>query len=369
MLWRAVAVAFVAAGGLAMPAAAQAALGGPAEPPPPGFTGVQYVDSRGCAFVRAGLGGQVTWVRRIGSDRRPLCGLQPTRVAMAQAQARLAAEAAAPQPAAVPAAPASAAAPARTPPPAVTATTAAAATPAPAAPRREAPVIRASGAVTILPAGGTCPEATPNLQRFELVGGGLIDLCLARGVVITGARPVGVATAAPPAAPPVATAGRVAVAGRDPRIPEVVVPPGYRLAWEDDRLNPNRGRGTAEGDRQMAAIWAPTVPKTLLDAPREPAAAAPAVRVSTRAAPATVAAPAAAAGMRVQVGSFAVPANARAAEARLAALGLPVETGRAMLRGRAVEVVRAGPFASAAEAQAALAMVRRAGFRDAILRR
>ncbi|MFN6977171.1 MAG: SPOR domain-containing protein, partial [Gemmobacter sp.] len=167
--------------------------------------------------------------------------------------------------------------------------------------------------------------------------------------------------------------GGAVAAQSDPRLPDVVVPRGYRLAWRDDRLNPHRGQGSAAGDRQMAAVWTVDVPQGLLvdqprRAPMTPAPASATARVSSKAA--MVATPTAPAGARfVQVGSFGVPANARGAEARLAALGLPVQTGRATLRGKPVEVVRAGPFASEAEAQGALAAVRRAGFGDAILRR
>jgi cell division protein FtsN len=71
----------------------------------------------------------------------------------------------------------------------------------------------------------------------------------------------------------------------------------------------------------------------------------------------------------VQVGSFGVPENARRAEARLAALGLPVRTVRGASGGRTLEIVRAGPFATGEEAQAALRAARAAGFGDAILRR
>ena len=50
----------------------------PAEFPPTTFREAQYVDSRGCAFIRAGFDGNVTWVPRVSRDRRPVCGLQPS---------------------------------------------------------------------------------------------------------------------------------------------------------------------------------------------------------------------------------------------------------------------------------------------------
>lgn len=69
--------------GLAGAAAGQSDSGSrfsavPAEMPPPGFEGVQYVDSRGCAYIRAGMGAQVTWVPRVDRDRNPVCGLPPS---------------------------------------------------------------------------------------------------------------------------------------------------------------------------------------------------------------------------------------------------------------------------------------------------
>lgn len=48
---------------------------GPANPPPASFKGQQFIDSRGCVFVRAGYGGQVTWVPRIDGSKRPICGM------------------------------------------------------------------------------------------------------------------------------------------------------------------------------------------------------------------------------------------------------------------------------------------------------
>ena len=50
----------------------------PAELPPAGYAGQQYVDSRGCMFVRAGSGGKLIWVPRVSREGAPLCNNPPS---------------------------------------------------------------------------------------------------------------------------------------------------------------------------------------------------------------------------------------------------------------------------------------------------
>lgn len=59
----------------------------PAEFPPAEFAGSQFVDSEGCAFIRAGVGGAVTWVPRVDRRRTQLCNFQPTFAQAAPAAA------------------------------------------------------------------------------------------------------------------------------------------------------------------------------------------------------------------------------------------------------------------------------------------
>ncbi len=57
----------------------------PAELPPAGFEGREYVDSRGCVFLRSTFGGEITWIPRYGPDRQPVCNAPPSIDAQAEA--------------------------------------------------------------------------------------------------------------------------------------------------------------------------------------------------------------------------------------------------------------------------------------------
>lgn len=101
-------VAVVLLTGLASPIVSKAdsiaRIGPPQNPPPASYLGEQFVDARGCVYMRAGYDGKVTWVPRIDDGHAVLCGYQPTAVAGATLAA------AAPQPAAPMAGPAAPAA-------------------------------------------------------------------------------------------------------------------------------------------------------------------------------------------------------------------------------------------------------------------
>lgn len=60
----------------ALPAGAEPVR--PAELPPADFAGQQYVDSRGCMFVRAGTETEVLWVPRVSRQGVPICGNPPS---------------------------------------------------------------------------------------------------------------------------------------------------------------------------------------------------------------------------------------------------------------------------------------------------
>lgn len=365
---------------LALPVAAQAR--GPAEQPPADFGGRQFVDSRGCLYLRAGIGDRTMWVPRIGNDRRPMCDQAPTFGTRPAPPPVRDVAAPAPAPAPAPRAeprvgtiPVPAAAP-RPPRPVATPTPVAAEAAAPgeaaiaaalqnfcrnrtgrfnvrvAGQPRQIECRRpasASAAQVAAPSPAPAPAArapsapAPDmqdlLQRYCIglpsgpftvtVGGQAVRLQCSGSEGRTGAL-------APRVAAPSGTAVAAATA-------PVMVPRGFRPVWDDGRLNPNRG----------------------LPAPAAPDIAA------TRASVAPVAVPhtpgGAVSGRYVQVGAFGVPENAARAVARVQAAGLPVSTQVVTRQGRPLRMVMAGPLDPGGAARA-LGILRAAGYADAYLR-
>jgi cell division septation protein DedD len=376
MLLKIVPVALVATALFASAATAQNRR--PAENPPAGYAGQQYVDSRGCLFIRAGHGGQTSWVARIDRTRKPICGMTPSANTMAAARQTLQSESAAPVAAAPPQTvqprPVAAAAPRPAPQPVYAAP----------APVMAAPVATHSapmGTNPVLSASRTqgCPAGAPYGQVYQRAGspGGTILVCGSQPPSFQG---LGAVSGTPGGAGAVQYAQAADPNTRINYAPQfadqaiaVKPPAGYKQAWTDDRLNPNRARGTVGGHQQMQQIWTTNeVPQRGVNEPRkrrwyESAAPAPTqqqVVVSTKSVPQAVS------GARfVQVGSFGVPANADRAVRTLQSMGLPVQVSRSTIKGKPVQVVRAGPFGSDQQAQAALGAARSAGFGDAILRR
>ena len=74
----AIALAAVMAAGVGVAGASAQDLPIPAEFPPSSYTGTQFVDSKGCAFVRAGMDGAVSWIPRVDRARNQLCNFKPT---------------------------------------------------------------------------------------------------------------------------------------------------------------------------------------------------------------------------------------------------------------------------------------------------
>ncbi|WP_112311077.1 SPOR domain-containing protein [Pseudogemmobacter bohemicus] len=402
-------------------ATAYADLRGPAEMPPAGFKGQQYVDSRGCVFLRAGYGGRETWVPRISHDRKQLCGYAPSGRAVVTAEAAptvadpaLAAKAAAgstPKTTGtkIPSINTKPGAPLPLPAPMQSAFDAAGSAPVAAAPKKTA----AAAAVTSSDGYRlTCPATAPVAQKFRVEGGGTRTLCTKGDGTLDGASfprlQTGGSDSWTGTATAVATGKSVTVTtrkGGSTAIP--TPPPGYKLAWEDDRLNPRRGLQTQQGVADQDRLWTRTTPAELHEGgsrevmvrvrrsdgstSMEPGILVTAAdgsqsvklrsdsgvsKSSKSTAKAVEAAPVIAAESKagdnkaagrlfVQVGTFGVAANAEGTAGRLQGLGLPVS--RSTLKGGALQVVYAGPFASVGEAQAALSKVRSAGFGDAVM--
>lgn len=62
----------------------------PAELPPEGFDGREFVDSKGCLFQRAAVSGTTVWVARTDAENVPICAMEPTVAPVGAANVSLA---------------------------------------------------------------------------------------------------------------------------------------------------------------------------------------------------------------------------------------------------------------------------------------
>ncbi|QUJ75477.1 SPOR domain-containing protein [Sulfitobacter albidus] len=262
----------------------------PAEFPPASFKGKQYVDSKGCVFIRAGIDGNVSWVPRVTRTRNGVCGFKPTFAgqvteapAPADTQTAEVITITNPAPAAAAPAPAPVVRRAPAPRPAPKVVRQVAKRPAPIVEVAPAPVAAPAPAPVVRTAAGpgtACPDASPLSQRY-LQRGSYDVRCGPQAQPIVAARRAAPAAAASAAAAPVAvaqarTGGPIRVDQNRRIVPRhvavnrvnttnVKVPHGYRRVWEDGRLNPRRAEQSLAGHRAMSLIWTSTVPRRLIN--------------------------------------------------------------------------------------------------------
>lgn len=319
---RVIALALVAASASVAGAQAQSLrnVGEPAEFPPSSYKGTQYIDSKGCVFVRAGISGDVSWIPRVTRSRNQICNQKPSlpnavtsiapkrQPASEPVQITLdAPKANAPvaQPAApvakkvVKAAPKPAVAkrPAPVRKPVVVAKVAkpAVVVPTPAAPKPVAPApVVAQPKVVKKPVPNArfvanCVGTSSTLQQAS---GKLAVRCGPQREAHYSARTVAPTAAAPVAAAPAPVTRRV-VTNRRPQVAAVPVeqaevnsatrivprhvfvnrqntqnlpvPEGYETVWNDGRLNPKRAEQSILGQAQVRLVWTQTVPRRLID--------------------------------------------------------------------------------------------------------
>lgn len=285
-------------------ASAVVAQSGPAELPPASFEGQQYVDSLGCVYLRAGYGGQVQWVPRINASRAPLCGYPPT---YGSGAAEAATEGVLDKTEAP-----RAKAPVRKKPPAAVGKLVIKAPPKlkpdAAGNSDNAPGDVAMSASAPPPGQIGCYRSASVPLVVALMDGGFAVVCTTGDGSLDGWRP--------PIYPPGSSAGAALKYGRIT---------GLRM--------------TSSG--QVVAMTAPVSASSM--------AATPAAKIY------------------VAVGTYRVPANAAGAVTTLKALGLPTAKSQMNRKGRALQVIYAGPFSSITAARAALAAAQGAGFDDAFI--
>ncbi|WP_270728959.1 SPOR domain-containing protein [Shimia sp. Alg240-R146] len=157
------------------------------------------------------------------------------------------------------------------------------------------------------------------------------------------------------------------------------IPDGYRLAFDDGRLNSRRAEMTFEGKAQSDRIWDRRVPRKLLP---QKIGEGPVVTRRNTIEPSLTSGPTVstksvspekalrlAGTPYVQVATFTDARAAQAAAREIRKLGLPVRIGKFEQAGIVQRMVLAGPFKDRTAVEEAIAIAHSAGFTGAFLRR
>lgn len=402
----------------------------PAEFPPASFKGSQYVDSKGCAFIRAGIDGNVTWVPRVNRQRKLLCGQTPTelaeRASVATPTAQVPVKITVTQPERAPVLQANNQSKSVRPRARTVSKAAQSTKPTPRAVAQMQPVkpVAVKTRVKQEPKAVPCNGASEISQRYINLGGSLPVRCgpqkpeqtsKARFVKSQISR-VAATGAGGSAQRSLSQDTRVLPAHvyESRKLDNVYSPPvGYVSVWNDDRLNPRRAEQSLRGIAQTRQVWTNGTPRRWIDQNTTGAVTTyialinpdtgkeiqqsgpgkvkvihnaglldtPEQVVSTHSG-ATLAATSNSApetrkgaknlaktnGQYVQVGVFRIRSNAKAAAQRLGDAGLPAQTHVSSRNSRAYRTVLAGPFAARDQLNRALKKARAAGFGDAFIR-